>query len=147
MILHLETNNKAKSPVSQGAIDRIVQKTLEDASFDFLKDKEISLSVALVGAKEIKELNRKFRKIDEATDVLSFAEYDDIKKIKKEKKSEIFLGELILCYNDIAGYAKREKLKMKKQLAEVISHGVLHLLGFEHGEKMFAIQKKVAEKF
>lgn len=147
MILHLETNNKSKSPVSEDAIDRIIQKTLEDASFDFLKNKEISLSVALVGAKEIKELNKKFRKIDEATDVLSFAEYDDIKKIKKEKKPEIFLGELILCYNDIAGYAKIEKLKMKNQLAEVISHGVLHLLGFEHGEKMFAIQKKVAEKF
>ena len=146
MNLYLELNNKAKSPVSKGVVDKIVQKTLENESFDFLKNKEISLSMALVSAKEIKELNKNFRKIDETTDVLSFAEYSDVKKIKKEKNQEIFLGELILCYNDIAGYAKREKLKIKNQLAEVISHGVLHLLGFEHGEKMFAIQKKVAEK-
>jgi probable rRNA maturation factor len=147
MILHLETNNKSKSPIKKDIIDKIVRKTLKGAGFDFLKNKEISLSVALVGAKEIKELNKKFRKIDEVTDVLSFAEYEDTKSLKKEKEPKIFLGELILCYNEIAGYAKKKKMKIKNELAEVISHGVLHLLGFEHGDKMFAIQKKVAGSF
>jgi ssRNA-specific RNase YbeY (16S rRNA maturation enzyme) len=33
---------------------------------------------------------------------------------------------------------------LEKELANVISHGILHLLGFEHGEKMFAVQNKVA---
>jgi probable rRNA maturation factor len=58
----------------------------------------------------------------------------------------LFLGELILCYDDIRQYADKEGVKVKKELAKVISHGILHLLGFEHGERMFSLQKEVAEK-
>ena len=33
------------------------------------------------------------------------------------------------------------------ELAYIFSHGILHLLGFEHGEKMFGLQEKIAQKF
>lgn len=147
MILKIEINNKSKSPVAKGLVWKIAKKTLNVSFFEFLKKKEILLSVALVGPAEIKKLNKNFRKIDKATDVLSFAEYKSFEKIKKEKNDEIFLGELILCYNDIASYAKQEKIKIRRELAEVISHGVLHLLGFDHSEEMMRIQKEVAENF
>jgi rRNA maturation RNase YbeY len=60
---------------------------------------------------------------------------------------ELFLGELILCYDDIKEYAQKEELDLEKEFAKVVSHGILHLLGFEHGEKMFAIEQSVADKF
>lgn len=147
MNLHLELNNKSKSPVSEILVERVVQKTLKDLSFDFLEKKEITISVAVVDEREIKDLNKKFRKINKTTDILSFAEYGNIQSIEKEKSKEMFLGELILCYNDIADYAKGKKMKIKTELAEVISHGVLHLLGFKHGNEMFSIQKKIAANF
>lgn len=147
MILKIDINNKSKSPVSKDFIFQVAKKTLDDPVLEFLKNKTVSLSVALVGALEIKSLNKKFRKVDRATDVLSFAEYESLAKIKKEKNSEIFLGELVLCYNDIASYAKQEKIKIRRELAEVISHGILHLISFKHGKEMFKIQKEVAENF
>ena len=58
---------------------------------------------------------------------------------------ELFLGELILCYDDIKEYAENESLELKEELSKVVAHGILHLLGFEHGEKMFAIQNKVRD--
>jgi len=147
MILYLEINNKSKSPIEKDFIYKVVRKSLDYFGFSFLENKKIALSIALVNAAEIRSLNKKFRKVDKTTDVLSFAEYEDTKSLKKEKKQELFLGELILCYNDIASYAKKKKMKIKNELAEVISHGVLHLLGFEHGDKMFEIQKEIADNF
>lgn len=147
MILHLEVNNKSKSPLEETLICKVAQKTLKELDFGFLKNKKISLSVALVDEKEIKELNKKFRKVNKATDVLSFAEYENSQSLKKDKSRELFLGELVLCYNNIASYAKKKKIKISTELAEVISHGMLHLLGFEHGNKMFKIQKETAKYF
>jgi probable rRNA maturation factor len=87
------------------------------------------------------------------TDALSFAEYKNIEEIKRAVDNplgdgqEIFLGELILCYDDIREYADSEGMKLEKELANVVSHGILHLLGFEHSEEMFALQEKIKNKF
>ena len=147
MFLQLEINNKSKSPIKKTLVCEIVQKTFNELNFVFLKNKKISLSMAIVDEKEIKELNRNFRKVNKTTDVLSFAEYKSVESLKKEKHPELFLGELILCYNDIANYARKKKAKINTEITEVISHGLLHLLGFRHGNKMFGIQKKIADIF
>jgi probable rRNA maturation factor len=80
------------------------------------------------------------------TDVLSFAEFKNLKVIKTNKGKEIFLGEIILCYDDIKAYAKKNELKTEEELAKVFLHGILHLLGFRHGPKMFALQNKFLTK-
>lgn len=147
MILHIDVNNKSKSPIKKTLICEVVRNIFKEPDFVFLKNKNVSLSIALVNEKEIKELNKKFRKVNKATDVLSFAEYKNSQSLKKDKSKELFLGELVLCYNDIASYAKKKKIKISMELAEVISHGMLHLLGFEHGDKMFKIQKEAAKNF
>jgi probable rRNA maturation factor len=142
MKLSVEINNKSGERIKADIFTYVIKETLKLSGFDFLAKKEISISVALVDEKEIKKLNRIYRKKDAVTDVLSFAEYKNIELMKKEKETAIFLGELVLCYNDIRKFAKKNKINPKKELAEVISHGVLHLLGIKHGQKMFAIQKK-----
>ncbi len=143
MKLNLEINNAAKSPVRKKLLEDAVKKTLKAGGLDFLARKYISLSIAIVGAREIKRLNKIYRKVDAATDALSFAEYKDAEALKKAVDKKIFLGELILCYDDIKEYAARENVKLEKELANVVSHGVLHLLGFKHGEEMLGIQDRV----
>ncbi len=85
------------------------------------------------------------------TDILSFASYKNIKEIKKAEENPpaggVFLGELILCYDDIKDYAKKNGLNFKEELARTVSHGILHLLGFHHGKKMFSLQDKIVSKF
>ena len=147
MPINLEINNKAKSPIKEALFSAVARKTLDEIKFDFLLKKNISVSLAIVSEKEIQKLNKQWRKIDKPTDVLSFPEFASLKEIKKWKEDELFLGEIILCYDDIKKYASSEKLELKKELAKVFAHGILHLLEFQHGKKMFAVQEKIAHNF
>ena len=80
--------------------------------------KEKKLSLVLVGQKRIKELNRKYRKKNRATDVLSFSYGDS--------------GEVVLCPGIIRKNAKEYGLPFRKELARILIHGLLHLLGYGH---------------
>jgi probable rRNA maturation factor len=142
----VEINNKSGERIKKSFFSNVIKKTLELSEFDFLAKKEISVSVALVDEKEIKEINRIYRHKNQATDILSFAEYKNLAAIQEDKHRDIFLGELILCYNNIDVYAKKRGIKTEEEIVNVFSHGVLHLLGMRHGKKMFNIQKKVVKK-
>lgn len=143
MKLTVEINNISGEKVGKKIFSDAIEKTLELSGFEFLAKKKISVSIALVSEKEIKNLNKIYRKKNAVTDVLSFAEYKNTAEIKEDKKAGIFLGELILCYNDIKKFSQKNKINFNEELAGVVSHGLLHLLGMDHGKKMFAIQKKV----
>jgi probable rRNA maturation factor len=145
MKLNLEINNTDKSPVKKVFIKKVVLKTLERSAYLELSGKILSLSIALVGEEEMCRLNQVYRQKNRPTDVLSFCEYEDAELLKNLPESELFLGELILCYNYIKYLSDDSDDKMlEKELAEIIAHGVLHLLGFQHGKKMFDIQRLVA---
>lgn len=146
MKLNVSINNQTKSPVKDSFFVPIVKETLSQSGYGFLAEKNISLSIALVDEKEIRRLNQIYRKIDKVTDVLSFAEYKNTAALKKAVEKDIFLGELIICYDDIKEYAKAQKLDLQKELVNVVSHGTLHLLGFDHGKEMFGIQNEVINK-
>lgn len=147
MKLNLEINNKSRSPLKKSFFEKVIKKTLTEVGWDFLQEKIISLSLALIEKEEMREINKKYRKINAVTDVLSFAEYKSEKEIKKSRDKELFLGELILCYDDIKEYVKKEKLNLKEESVRVVSHGVLHLMGMRHGKKMFFIQDKIPHLF
>jgi len=154
MKIKLEINNITESPIEEGFFEKVAKKTLAEASCDFLSPsadgREIGISVALVAPAEIKKINKEYRKYDRVTDILSFPEYESMEDLKKsvteDKRKQVFLGELILCYDDIKEYAQKEELNLEKEFAKVVSHGILHLLGFKHGEKMFSLQQSVADK-
>ena len=150
MKINLEINNITQSPIEDGFFSVVAENTFSVAGYDFLENKKINVSLALASPEEIKNLNREYRQYDSVTDILSFPEYENAEEIKKASiknyEEELFLGELILCYNDIKEYAEKESIILEKELAKVVSHGILHLLGFSHGEKMFMIQEDVSEK-
>ncbi|MCX6762045.1 MAG: rRNA maturation RNase YbeY [Candidatus Moranbacteria bacterium] len=149
MKLTVEINNTDKSPVKKAFIKKVVARTLEKSGYLELAKKRLNLSLAWVSEVEIKKINKQYRKKDKATDVLSFCEFEDAGRLKKSSESDLFLGELILCYNYIKESAQdcTSETELQKELAKIIAHGVLHLLGFSHGKKMFAIQDEVASAF
>ena len=103
-------------------------------------------SLLLSGDAEIKRLNKKFRKKNKSTDVLSFPFYEKkklIKKIKKEK--EIYIGDIIINLNKIK--EKHSKIKFKQELTRLWVHGFTHLLGYDHKkDKEFYKMRKVEKK-
>ena len=149
MKLNLEINNTDKSPIKKAFIRKVIIKTLGKSSYFELTKKSLNLSLALVSEMEITKLNKLYRKKNRVTDVLSFCEFENAEKLKKSTEPELFLGELILCYSYIKESARNctSENDLKKELARIIAHGVLHLLAFSHGKKMFAIQDDVAVFF
>ncbi len=145
MKLTVEVNNLSQSPVKNSFFKKIAGGVLSSRDFKFLHKKNISVSVALVNGKEIKKLNRIYRRQNSVTDVLSFSEYQSQRELMETGDKDVFLGEVILCYNYIKERASKGG-NIKKELARATSHGLLHLLGFRHGKKMFKIQDNTAEK-
>ncbi len=97
-----------------------------------LKDKKMVFSVLLGGNKEIKSLNRKFRKKNKTTDVLSFPFYKD-KTLKEKLKFEknTYLGDIVLNLYKINGERKKDFFNNFNQLW---IHGFLHLIGYKHSK-------------
>ena len=95
--------------------------------------KEYSLSTAYVSEAKSRELNKKYRKKDRATNVLSFA-------LGKNT------GELVLCKSVIQKEAKRLGKTSAQWLGFLVVHGMLHLQGLKHGSKMEKLEKFFSKK-
>ena len=92
-------------------------------------NKKVNLTILLSNNKNIKKLNKEFRKKNKSTDILSFPFNE---KIKLSKKT--YIGDIIISYNYI-NYPKTQKLKnFKEKLIKIFIHGFLHLLGFDHSK-------------
>jgi len=145
--IFLEINRKSPGLPSEIFLEKIIFSTIKYSSYSFLESKKIIISLASVPEEEIKKINKKYRGQNEITDILSVSNYEKKKDLLKENKAEIFLGELIICCDYIKKSAKINSVvsaSFKSELAKIVSHGVLHLLGFHHGKKMFSIQDKVS---
>lgn len=99
------------------------------------------LILVFVDEKQSRSLNKQFRGKNKSTDVLSFA------PIESED-----LGELVLCVPVMRKQAKEHGLPLRQEMAYLVLHGVLHLLGYEHessaqeAEIMFKIQDDLFAK-
>ena len=131
--------------VKKTFITKVISDTLKVSGYDALQEKQVSVNLVLVSPDEIKRLNKQYRRKDKVTDVLSFPEYVNRQAIINETSDQIFLGDLIVCYDYIVQAALEDKVSLKQELAYIVSHGVLHLLGFRHSDKMFALQDGVSE--
>ena len=125
------------------SIKKILSSTLSSRAPDF------EISILLTESKNMKNLNKKFRKINKDTDVLSFpAEEKDFfnKDIKSKKK--VYLGDLALSYQYIEAIIKKQNTSFDDYFKKMLVHGVLHLIGHEHDslkkyKKMDLLEKKI----
>ena len=83
----------------------------------------------LTSSLNIKKLNKKFRKIDKSTDVLSFP-YMTRDKFKISKKTYTYIGDIAACYEIVNKRSK--KTSFVAEFDQVWVHGLLHLMGFDH---------------
>lgn len=145
MKLILELNNTTTQKFSKKNFLSVFEYTLDLAKVDCLKSKTLEISVALVDEEEIEKLNSQYRKKNKPTDVLSFCEFESLQQLCKTKEEKIFLGELIVCPEYIAQNADDGE-SAQHAMDYIVSHGILHLLGFDHGKRMFSLQQNVADQ-
>ena len=111
------------------------------------KNKAIFFNLLLSKDNEIRKLNKKFRKKNKTTDVLSFPFYSKKQlnfKLKNEK--EIFLGDVIVNLNKIKN--KKKKLIFIFEFNKLWVHGFVHLLGHDHKmDKDFFKMRKIEKEF
>ena len=90
-------------------------------------NKKVTFTLLLSNNKNIKKLNKVFRKKNKSTDILSFP-LD--KKIKIKKNT--YLGDIIISYNYLDKPRSQDLKSFKEKVAKILIHGFLHLLGFDH---------------
>ena len=106
----------------------------------------LGLSLALADDETVRRLNRDYRGLDETTDVLAFAFHhpghyegegepppipeDD--PFVATPQGEDFLGEVVISYPQCVRQAQSEGCEIDEELALLVTHGVLHILGYDH---------------
>lgn len=105
-----------------------------------------SLTIKITGDQEILELNTTYRGIQKATDVLSFeADYID------PDLGSRYLGDVVISYPQAAEQAERGGHPVEAELQLLTVHGLLHLMGYDHGAKkekelMWSKQKQALDQ-
>jgi len=116
------------------APDATFKKVAQEEIEKFLKkhslNSQIAVSVFFVSPAKIKELNGKYRKIDQSTDVLSFPVWKEKSEIPTE--GEVSLGDIFICLSELAKNAQEKKIENTEELAFLVDHGLCHLIGKHH---------------
>jgi probable rRNA maturation factor len=134
-------------PLKKAFFLEVIRQTLLVSFANFVSEKKVSVSLAFVRREEITKLNKQYRTKNKVTDILSFPEYLKKKDFLSETSTHIFLGELVLCFDYIADAALEDRVSLEQEMAYIVSHGILHLLGFRHSKQMFALQDIVSEGY
>src|SRR4030042_2169997 len=129
--------NKTKRRIKAPLVRKIIGKTIEISG---RKINNITLSIVFASRKEMRLINKAYRKKNRPTDVLSFDYSSGYNKKQEKEKIE---GEIILSPEIIAKSAEKNKVAFNQELAYVLAHGVLHILGFRHGKRMCEMQDEV----
>ncbi len=116
----------------ENAVKSVCEAVLAEEECDF--DAEISLT--LTDDESIREINREHRGIDKPTDVLSFPmlEFDgDCYDAEEEPDSGlVVLGDIVISMERAAAQAEEYGHGLKREVAFLTAHSMLHLLGYDH---------------
>ncbi len=92
---------------------------------------EFNFGLTFCTDSEIHEINKEYRKINKPTDVITFALFfdDDIKTVIDNTAE---LGDIIISTDTALRQAEENNLELEQEITVLLTHGVLHLLGFDH---------------
>ena len=113
-------------------INKVIRECFKTEKMDKLK---LYISITLTIPDVIKSINKKYRNIDNPTDVLSFPmfEKDEIEAIKKQKSEiEECLGDIIISVPKVIEQAEEYGHSIERELAYMVVHGFYHILGYDH---------------
>ena len=123
----------------------------------FTPSKPVGISVLIADDSTLRELNLRYRGINETTDVLAFSfheppynEPEDLTGFDFPSHGTDELGDIVISYPQAIRQAKENKKTIHSELALLLVHGVLHIMGYDHAEEeeervMWAKQDEILE--
>lgn len=117
----------------------VKKRNIEDAIFN----------VIFVTSEKIHDINREYRNVDRVTDVISFALEDSIEGYEEEIR---MLGDIYICVDKMKEQAKLYNHSVLREMCFLTTHGLLHLLGYDHMEEddekvMFSLQEELLNEY
>ena len=117
----------------QKTIQKVLEKCFEEEK---IINSKLIITITLTNAENIRKINKQFRNIDKATDVLSFPmfEKDELEnKIKNRLfEHEDVLGDIIISIPKVEEQAKEYGHSFERELSYMVVHGFYHLMGYDH---------------
>ena len=120
--------------------DEVIAKTLISV-VECFKDEPFEISLHVVSKKEMRILNKKFRKKNHATNVLAFPSQIPLEEVP-------LLGDIVICNGVVEDEAKDYEMMYSDRYKQMLVHAALHLLGFDHQREKDRIEmEKLERKF
>ena len=128
-------------------IKKVLEKCFQEEKLDKTK---LYIEITLTTPEQIQKINKRFRNIDKATDVLSFPifEKEEIEIGLKENKfqNKSILGSIIISIEKVKEQAKEYGHSFERELSYMLVHGFYHLMGYDHIEKNDKVQMRKKEE-
>lgn len=143
--IEISVGEEFRGLVDEVWVEKIVRQVLEAEGV--VPPYEVSL--VFTGSETVRQLNRDYRGVDETTDVLAFY------MLPRKGADSSFvlppdgvtrLGEVIISYPQAVEQAREQGHSTERELALLIIHGVLHLLGYDHEEPEEEAEMRTREK-
>ena len=132
--------NKTEEKIDKSFVRKVVKHTLKK-----IEAENSEVNIIFVDLEEIHEINKTYRNVDRPTDVISFALEDTEDVTVYEER---VLGDIYICLDKVHEQAKEYGHTEIREMAFLIVHGLLHLLGYDHMIKeeekiMFGLQEEI----
>lgn len=115
---------------------RVSRKRIKNKISAILLEQQVSgpvgVSVAIVGDRKMRELNKKYRDKDQTSNVLSFSLTEG--EAMYSQSDVLQLGDIVISYPQVIKEAAEEEVFVDDKVDELVKHGLLHLLGIHHEE-------------
>jgi probable rRNA maturation factor len=115
-----------------------VRRAVRAAVKPYALPADARITVAFIEDDEMRALNKRYRKKDKTTDVLSFGQSvgrskgeGAVKKLRRDEDGELDVGDILISAAQAERQAKRRRHPIVREVAFLAAHGALHLLGFE----------------
>lgn len=118
-------------------IKKVLTKCFKEES---LENSKLILTVTLTTPKKIRQINKEYRKVDKATDVLSFPMFEKLELEQKIQKQDFLqediLGDIVISVQKVDEQAKEYGHSFERELSYMLVHGFYHLMGYDHIEEV-----------
>lgn len=121
----------SRYPVNRKRVRGVVKKFLSE---EMRVNTPMEVGVMIVGDRKMKELNKKYLKRDETTDVLSFSQTEQKggREFVEPRTEGLYLGDLVVSWPVAKRQALERQTTIDEEIDFLVQHGLLHLMGIHH---------------
>ena len=131
--------------------EKTIKKVIEQCfKEENMEDSKLYISITLTTPEHIHEINKQYRNVDRATDVLSFPIFEkeeiDEKIRNHDFEHEDVLGDIVISIEKVEEQAKEYGHSFEREFAYMLVHGFYHLMGYDHIQEEDKVIMRVKEE-